>query len=242
MDIGSLKRTNTVIKECVAEVGDTLIAKQDCSIIIPYRFLQARLLEFGQSNYVATVFPLVNTKGEYSVCNVCTKMEFTPSSIEVIKYKDEEHYVFHFFKGDTITPDVNLVMDDNFSYLIYDEFVQKAKAPWYLNYRDIGLIMATSKSHSGVKLADTNAIFEIIVACLTRNEDLSEPYRVVIDDLSDETLASKPRQSITLNSTIYATANKMNKMMGGYIEDGLSSALTEKESATSGVELILRKQ
>lgn len=242
MEISSLKRREGVINECVAEVGDTLIAKQECMIIVPYRFLQARLLEFGESNYLVTVFPLVNLNGEYSVCNFCTKMEITPSSIEMTKHDGEEHYIFRFYKGDVITPDVNLLMDDNFSYLVYDEFIQKAKAPWYLNYRDIGLIMTTCKSHSGVRLADTNAIFEILIACLTRNQDLTKFYREVINDVSDASLARHPRQSITLNSVIYSTVNKMNKMMGGYIEDGLSSALTETENATSGVELMLRKQ
>lgn len=242
MDIKSLKRADGVIEECLKEIGDTLVAVKNCAIVVPFRFLQAKLLDFGKSTYVAAIFPLINEEGQYSVVNFCTKMEITPSSVEIIKYEGEEQYVFNFEKGDVVCPDVNAVMDDNATYLIYDEFIQKAKAPWYLNYRDVGLIMTTVKSHGGVWLSDTNAIFEIIVASLSRNEDLTKYYREVVSDLKDSTLAKHPRQAITLNSVIYSTVNKMNKMMGGYIEDGLSSALTEKENAQSGVELMLRKQ
>lgn len=242
LQISELKRNPNVISEVVTQIGDTLVAKKTCYIVLPFRWLQAGLLEIGRASYCATVFPIVNEKGEYAVSNVCTKMEITPSSIESIKHEGQEHYVFIFDKGDVISPDINLVVDDVFSYLIYDEFIQKAKAPWFLNYDDVGRVMATSKSHSGVNLADTNAIFELIVATLSRNEDMSKLYREQIKDLSIEELSKNKREGVPLNSIVYAAANKMNKLMGGYIEDGLTSALTETESPVSGVEQLLRKR
>ena len=240
--ISELKRNQNVINECVTQIGDSLIAKKQCSIILPFRWLQVGLLEIGSTSYCATIFPLVNEAGEYAVSNICTKMEITPSSIEIIKHAGDEHYVFVFDKGATIAPDINLVMDDTYSYLIYDEMIQKAKAPWFMNYNDVARVMSTAKSHSGVKLADTNAIFELITATLSRNHDMSKQYREVIPSLDENVLAKHPRQAVPLNSVVYAAANKMNKLMGGYIEDGLTSALTENESPVSGVELLLRKQ
>lgn len=242
LQISELKRNQNVISEVVMQIGDTLVAKQPCSIVLPFRWLQAGLLEIGRASYCATVFPILNEKGEYAVSNVCTKMEITPSSIEIIKHEGQEHYVFLFDKGAVITPDINLVVDDVFSYLIYDEFIQKAKAPWFLNYDDVGRIMSTSKSHSGVNLADTNAIFELITATLSRNKDMSKLYRHVVSSLDVKELSKNPREGVPLNSIVYAAANKMNKLMGGYIEDGLTSALTETESPISGVEQLLRKQ
>lgn len=242
LPISELKRNQNVIEQVVEQIGDTLVAKQACSIILPFRWLQAGLLEIGRASYCATVFPIVNDKGEYAVSNVCTKMEITPSSIEVIKHEGSEHYVFVFDKGAIIAPDINLVVDDVFSYLVYDEIIQKAKAPWFLNYDDVGRVMATSKSHSGVNLADTNAIFELITATLSRNKDMSKLYREVINSLDESELYKHQREGVPLNSIVYAAANKMNKLMGGYIEDGLTSALTETESPVSGVEQLLRKQ
>lgn len=242
LQISELKRNQNVIDECVVLVGDALVAKKPCSIILPFRWLQAGLLEIGRTSYCATIFPIVNEKGEYAVSNVCSKIEITPSSIEIIKHEGSEHYVFMFDKGSTISPDVNLVMDDVYSYLVYDEMIQKAKAPWFLNYNDVGRVMSTSKSHSDVHLADTNSIFELITSTLSRNKDMSKQYRQVIPSLEESVLAKHPREGVPLNSVVYAAANKMNKLMGGYIEDGLTSALTENESPVSGVEQILRKQ
>lgn len=242
LQISQLKRNENVINECVILVGDTLVAKKPCSIILPFRWLQAGLLEIGKTSYCATIFPIVNENNEYTVSNICTKMEITPSSIEIIKHEGAEHYVFKFDKGSVISPDINLVRDDVYSYSIYDEIVQKAKAPWFLNYNDVGRVMATSNSHSAVNLADTNAIFELIIATLSRNKDMSKQYREVIPSLDIEVLSKNPREGVPLNSVVYAAANKMNKLMGGYIEDGLTSALTENESPVSGVEQLLRKQ
>lgn len=242
MLIDQLKRNQSVLTELVVEVDKVLVARKACTIIIPFRWVKAGLLELGKTNYCATIFPIVDDNGSYAVSNVCTKMEITPSSIEMIRYDGEEFYAFKFDKGSVICPTTTLVQDANFSYLIYDELVQKAKAPWFLNYDDVGRVMATSKSHSGVNLADTNAIFELIVASLSYDGKLKNQYREVISSLDETELRRFKRQGVALNSVVYAATNKMNKLMGGYIEDGLTSALTETESPTSGVEQLLRKK
>lgn len=242
IEISNLKRNPNVISEVVQLIDKSLVAKKKCSIILPFRWLQAGLLEIGSTSYCATIFPIVNENNEYAVSNICTKMEITPSSIEIIRHEGKDHYVFSFDKGDTITPDINLVKDDTYSYSIYDEIIQKAKAPWFMNYNDVGRVMATSKSHSGVTLSGTNAIFELITSTLSRNGDMSKQYREVINSLELPELNKHKREGVPLNSVVYATSNKMNKLMGGYIEDGLTSALTEEESPISGVEQLLRKK
>lgn len=242
MLIDQLRRNQNVLSEVVAEIDGALIAKKPCTIVIPYRWLKAGLLELGRNNYCATIFPIVYDDKEYAISNVCTKMEITPSSIEMLKHNGEDHYLFKFDKGATISPSVILVQDAGFSYLIYDELIQKAKAPWFLNYADVGKIMATSKTFSGVNLAATNAIFEVITSTLSYNKTMDKQYRQVIKSLDPDELAKHPREGAPLNSVVYAATNKMNKLMGGYIEDGLTSALTENESPISGVEQLLRKQ
>lgn len=242
LQISELKRNPNVIDDVVMRVGNTIVAKKKCSIVLPFRWLQAGLLEIGSTSYCATIYPIVSENGEYAVSNVCSKMEITPSSIEITRHEGKDHYVFMFDKGDIISPDVNLVMDDTYSYSIYDEIIQKAKAPWFMNYKDSGKVMATSKSHSGVTLSGTNAIFELINSTLSRNADMSKQYRETISSVTLDELSKNKRQGVPLNSVVYATSNKMNKLMGGYIEDGLTSALTEEESPISGVEQLLRKK
>lgn len=243
IDINSLVRNQSIIKDLLHQSGDTLIAKQKCAIIVPFRYLQAGLLDMGKRIVVATIFPIVNTKGEYAVSNYCTSMEITCNDIRTTKHDGSDHYVFCFEKGDVICPNTNLVKDDNFSYLIYDEMIQKAKAPWFMSYKDIGNVMVTAKEMSGVTLADTNAIFELIVSHLSRSkDDVNKFYCEVINDLDDVTLQQNKLQSISLNSVTYANVNKMTKLMGGYVEDGLTSALVEEQSAESGLELLLRKK
>lgn len=242
LQIELLKRNDNILEDMVAEIGDTLVAKNKCSIVIPYRFIQAGLLELGKTIYCCTVFPIVNEDNQYTVSNVLSKLELTPSSIEITKYKGEEHYVFIFDKGSVICPNLNLIMDGDFSYLIFDEIIQKAKAPWFMNYKDVGKLMSTASSHAGIWLSDTNAIFELIVASLSRNSDLSKYYREEIETLDAKELTMHKREPIPLVSITYSAINKMNKLMGGYFEDGLTSALTENKSPHSGVEELLRKQ
>lgn len=241
-DVDKLTRKEGLIPSMVAEIDGSLIAKKRCYIVLPFRWIKCGLLTLGRANYCAAIFPLVNENGEYSVCNFCTQLEITPSSIEIIQINGVDHYAFVFDVGATITPDTRLVMDDAYSYLIYDEIIQKAKAPWFLNYDDVGRVMATSKSHSGITLAADNIIFEIIVATLSRDETLRTQYRERIPDLSLASFEKVPFNQVPIVSVVYAATNKMTKIMGGYIDDGMTSALTEDESPESGVVELLRKQ
>lgn len=243
IEISRLRRRDAVITECFTEMGETLIAKDTCYIVIPFRYIQAKLLEMGERIRCAAIFPVVNTKGEYGVSNYCTAIDFTCDNITTTRHNGEDHYVLVYDKGDIICNNINLVKDDTMSYLIYDEMIQMGKAPWFMNYRDVGLVMATSKQMSGVNLADTNAIFELIVAHLTRSgKDIGKFYREIVDDLETETLSKHSRESIGFISVSHANMNKMTKLMGGYIEDGLTSALIETKNAKSGIELLLRKK
>lgn len=243
IEIDKLKRRQTVIPEVMTEVGDTLVAKDICSIVVPFRYLQAGLLEIGNRIMVACIYPIVNNKGEYGVSNYCTAMELKCDNISTVRHNGEQHYVFMFDKGDVICPNTNLVKDDNFSYLIYDEIIQNANPPWFMNYRDVGMVMVTAKEMAGVRLADTNAIFELMVAHLTRSHsDINKLYREEINSLDDDVLARVKKESISLTSVTHANMNKMTKLMGGYVEDGLTSALIETKNAESGVELLLRKK
>lgn len=243
IEISKLVRNQSIVKDLLIVKDDVMIAKDKCSIIIPYRYLQAGLLEMGKRITCATIYPIVNSKNEYAVSNYCTAMEITCKDIRNLRHNGESHYVFNFDKGDVVCPNINLVKDDGFSYKIYDEMIQKANAPWFMNYRDIGMVMSTAKELAGVNLADTNAIFELITAHLTRNgKDISKFYRESINDLNDATLNNVPKESVSYTSVTLANVNKMTKLMGGYVEDGLTSALVEKESAESGVELLLRKK
>lgn len=243
IDISKLIRNQSIISDLLHENDTVLVAKQKCAIIVPFRFLQAKLLDMGKRITLATVYPIVNAKGEYAVSNYCTAMELVCNDIRTTRHDGEDHYVFCYEKGDVICPNTHLIKDDNMSYLIYDEFVQKAKAPWYMSYKDIGLVMSTAKEMSGITLADTNAIFELIVAHLSRSKnDVSKFYRETIADLDPVTLQKNKLESVSLNSVTYANVNKMTKLMGGFVEDGLTSALVEERSAESGIELLLRKK
>lgn len=243
IEISQLKRRQTVIPELLTEIDDALIAKDNCSIVVPFRYLQAGLLEIGNRIMVACIYPIVNSKNEYGVSNYCTQMELKCDNIGTTRHEGEDHYVFMFDKGDVVCPNTYLVKDDNYSYLIYNEMIQKGNSPWFMNYRDIGMIMSTSKQMAGVNLADTNAIFELIVAHLTRSgQNINKFYREEINTLDNEVLSRVRKESVSLNSVTHANMNKMTKLMGGYMEDGLTSALIETKNATSGVELLLRKK
>lgn len=237
MDITKLKRDASIVDSIMVQNERSLIAKKPFDIHIPFRYLPSKLADIGKEIYTAAVFGIV-WEGKYAVSNACSSINLTPSSISSLIVDGEEYYVFGFDAGDTITPLIDLVVDDNVAYNIYNEFIGKAKLPWFMNYEDVGKCVANAHHYSGIRLSGTNAVLELLAASIARNPDnVTQFYREVIDSIDEQN--TNPPVIFPFKSVITGTTNTMGKLIGSYFDEGITSALTY-EGGPSGVEDLFR--
>lgn len=241
LDISALVRKDFGISNYLVEIDDSLIAKKPLKILFPLRFNQCGLADISDKTRCISVFAIINEKGEYMVCNIVSMMQLTPDTTTIEKYEDEEYYVLSFDQGSTVTPNVNLVVNDKNAYNIYKEFISRGKVPFYMGYEDLGKCLATAHDFAGIKLSGNNAVIELLVSTIARDsKDLHKQYRYTIKAIDEE--KDKPPVFIPFTSVIYNTTSTMGKIMGGYFNEGLVSALTrEAEEGSDGIETLLRQ-
>ena len=241
LDISKLVRKDFGVSNYMVQIDDALVAKKPLQILFPLRFNQCGLADISDEIRCISIFAIVNEKGEYMVSNVASMMHLTPDTTTIQKHNDQEFYILSFEPGSMITPNVNLVVEDKNAYKIYKEFISRGKVPFYMGYEDLGKCLTTTKEFAGIKLSNNNAIIELLVSTIARDsKDLHKQYRHSIKSIDDE--KTNPPSFVPFTSVIYNTTSTMGKIMGGYFNEGLVSALTrEAEEGSDGVETLLRQ-
>lgn len=241
MDIKSLVRDASKVHACLTVTAKgQMYASKACKIYIPVRFGERKLAHIGNTIYTTAVFAISVEDKFYAVSTVNSKMQLTPTSTNLVDIGGEEYYEFFFEKGSQITPNVDLVKDNQLAYKIYDELIAKGNIPWYISYEDLGKLFITAKEFANITLAGNNVPLEMIAAAIARDpDDRQKYYRHRIKSMADSKVVGP--DYIPFRSVIYGATNTTAKLMGAYFDDGLMSALVNPSDKVEGVETLLRK-
>lgn len=219
---------------------DKIITKTGCKIIIPERYQLIDLANLETDIYIIGIFCIIIDDKYYGVSKVPSMMKILPASISTIKIDNENYLEFVFHKGEIVVDNIKLIKNINLLYPIFKEFVSNGNVPWYINYEDFGSLFELSQKYTGRRLGANNAIFEMIVAVISRNSrDLTKSYRYGIKNLSD--IHTDPPTVIKIGNVTYGATNTTAKLIGGYWEDGLVSALINPTDKVEPIENLLRK-
>lgn len=238
MNVSHLVRDASIADTLVKEVDGKLVALKPLDIHVPFRYVPAKLAHIGERFMCIGIFPIVYDNKRYMVSNISGYIELTASSMRTEEINGEEYYILSFDRGSIISPLMDMLVSDDGAYNVYNEFIGKAKIPWFLNYEDIGKCLANVHYFNGITLSGTNAVIELIVASIARSsKDTNVYYREVIKGLSQQN--TDPPTIVPLRAVISGTTNTMGKLMGSYADEGLTSALTV-DGGPSGFEDMLR--
>lgn len=239
IDFNRLVRDGNRIKNSLIEQGDQLITKTGCKIYIPVSWEDKRLATIGKDTRIVAIYAMVIEDKYYSPSVVMAPMPIRPTRTTIIKIDDVPYYEFVFEPGAVITPNLNLVQISSYAYLIYNEMIAKAHVPWYLNYIDLLKILSTAEEYGNITLAANNVPIEILVATIARNNtDVTKYHRHNTKTLED-LVKSKPSY-VPLGSVLHGATNTTAKLMGNYLDDGITSALIKPTSQIDTVETLFR--
>jgi hypothetical protein len=237
MNVSQLKRDAARVHSALDEVGGRLVAKQALSIHIPRTYASGQLGSIETAVRCVGFFAVV-VDGYYAVSNVCAIVTLVPSEINVVKIEEEDYLILKFNVGDTIMPSLDLVRTAPLVFNIYDEIVAKGKTPWYLDYVDLGSLFDTAQHHANMNLNADRAILEMIAAARARNpDDRTKYYRNIIQKDSD--LGTYKPDMIPLRSVAFGATSTTSKLLGSYLNEGLTSALVNPTERLEKVEELL---
>lgn len=241
MDINTLKRDGEKIKSNLYKTSNNqILTKKECKVYFPVRYEEQGLAEIGPVVEVIGFFAIVIEDIYYSVNKTPCMMKMVPEEIDQVKIDDEVYNVLTFLENSVFLENTNLVIDSMLLYGAWSEFISKGRIPWFFNYRDISTIFKEAKYYGGKSLALNHVLWELIASIISRDsKNLRNYYRHTIKDIKE--LETNPPTFIKLNSVMYNATNTTSKLMGGYFDEGMTSALIEPSKKKESVETLLRK-
>src|SRR5690606_25517753 len=134
MDISQLIRNKAIVHDALVQDGDKLLAKKGMKIYIPVRFSERNLAVIGSETSILGIFAIVVDDKYYAVSNALAMLRIEPTSTNTVTVGDEDYFEFYFEAGSVVVADTQVVVDDTVAYYVYNEFIAKGRAPWYLSY------------------------------------------------------------------------------------------------------------
>jgi hypothetical protein len=241
MDSSKYVRDASKIHAALKELPDgSVICTKDIKLVIPERYKQKRLMVQGLETYVLAIFALVVDDKYYGVSMADAMMRVGPANITTVKYGDDSYLEFQYEKGDVVIGSTELIRDSPLVYSIFDEFVSKARVPWFMNYEDLAKIFDTAEYHAGASLGGSRSVIELIISMIARDpKDLMNYYRHVFKDPKD--MFIHPPSVVPLRSVALGATNTTAKIIGAYADEGFTSALDNPSERVEPIEEILRQ-
>lgn len=231
IDASKLRRDAQAIKNNFVIRDGKVLTKEDCSILIPYSYLNHNLASTGERIQILAVYAIV-VGDVYAASVSSASVVIEPTESNQIKLFGEDFMEFIFPAG-SIVCSTEIVVNGGIVYPINENFYSYGRVPWFMSYDNVGDIFKSHKEYNGLNISPDNVPFELIASRVCRDpEDKFKFYRF--------TDFKKMPVVVPFNSVLFNATNTTAKLLGNYLNDGFTSALLSPSDRTEKVETLLR--
>lgn len=233
-------RKPELIRSALQSLPDnSLVAKRDLVIQIPYRFQHVGLASFGGEDYIVGAAALLADSGEYGVLLVNAYLPTTLNTLRKLTIEGVDYLELSYPAGSRIITNKSLVHDEDIPSKLYHEFIELANVPWYLSLDDMCCLFDSAREYAGSNVGRNRIALELIIAQMTRvkgNE--REFYRHVIKSKDD--LENKPPVYVSPMNVSLSASDTFSKLAGNRFEDGVTGALLNPTSKINNIDKLMR--
>lgn len=239
LDIKSLKRNPDKIRKSLKQVGDSIVATEELRIIFPKRFVDKGLCQLDKLTSLIAYYCIADNDGNYAITTEPIIQTLSPDSIGLVNINNDNkdpYLVLKFYKDSVVIPQNDCVQDGGVLYDILQEFYINGKVPWYFNYEDLSNVMINSKKYTGTDIGSNPLAAEILTMLVSRNKN-GGSYKSTLKDHADVYKSFPMYMGL---SDIRSYQDTGARLIGSRLEDGITSALLNKETKTSDASDVLR--
>lgn len=234
------KRNKEAITKVLVKMKDgPVITKANLYCEVPSRFYERGLGSIGDTYSTIGYIPFILETGEYSVMSACSLFDLTPTSVHNIEKDGVAYKKLFFEKGTSVMKSSVVVQTATLVFYVLDEFILKGNVPWYFSYEDLGKIFDNVSKYAGSTVGQSQETVEFIASMITRSKQQKTKYvREVAESFRDVEIDKI--YYIALTNVLFAANDTLNKIVGNYFSDGVTSALVTETKKSGKIERILR--
>lgn len=207
-----------------------IVNTNNITVKIPKTYLDTQFCKLGRKVETLGIFQLIINNKQMANLILTNMVTTIPSDID--NNSDEEYTLCHFKKGDILIDNTSVIKSPDILYKIFHNFIFLGKFPKFLTYDELSTIFNQSVKVNDMYLPIGKEIFELMISHISRDEkDLTKFYR--------HTDMKKLMSLIGLNNITYAPSSTTSKILGSYLEDGMTGALIDEKHNSDPIEDLL---
>ncbi len=237
MEWAKFKHQAEKVRGILVKKNNQILVKQDCHILIPEGYTSKGLLLLGNQITTLGVFAIFCNDIEFGVSTATSMVHLGNCSTERIEIDGIGFYKFVFLAGGVLIENTSMIRDNKLPNYILDFFVDYGKAPWFMNYMLMAMLLSQSKYFNDIKLGINQAVLDVIISAISRSpNDVKMLYRHYMTKVSDLHKLPKyvPLRDISLNTT--TTLSRLN---GSELQRGIKASLLGEDTRSEPLEEII---
>lgn len=142
------------------------------------------------------------------------------SEYRYVTENDFKYIVLSLIKNSIFIQNSIIVKNGDLLFHIFNMFLSFGKIPPFMKYEDIKYLFDHDNDHCGISLKINHAIFEMIYAHIYR--DTKDPYMFYrLTSMIEDPIV------VPLKQISHMPASTTSKIAGGYLSEGITSALVD---------------
>ena len=213
---------------------DSVWVKKDLDVYIQKNLEDKLLLDISVDKWKVLGNFLMVHNGKSSVMSVMGLLDLEPTGSFIVEVAGVKYYKLEYKAGSKFIHNLNIVMIDEVSYEVLNQYLFYGSVPSYLTQNDLSNVYSTTKMFTGVAIDDRQEMIDMATSIVTRNAKNYEQE-------SRHAPESAPFISLPLSNVNFGKSTPFAKMSGSYQKAGLVSAMLTDLETLSNTEEALRK-
>ena len=216
-----------------AKAKTMTVAANTIDVYVPEMYSDRGIYHNDEYVSVLGILKVVVNKKIDITLMMTTMLTMVPSSVSKETIDDYPYIVLHFNKGDLFIRNTELVKDSKVMFDIFNTFINLGKIPPFISYSQIQHIFDNDKLLVGLNFGINHSTYEVLFAHMYRDKkDVFKFYRY--------TPMKDAPEIVSMNQISHGPVSASSRMIGGYMNDGVVSALVHDNEDPSVIENLLR--
>ena len=209
------------------------VASNTIDVYVPEMYAERSLYHNDEYVTVLGLLKIVVNKKINVTLMMTTMLTMIPSFITKETVDDYPYIVLHFNRGDLFIRNTELIRDSSVMFNIFNTFINLGRIPPFINYSQIQHIFDNDKLLVGLNFGINHSTYEVVFAHMYR--DTKDPFKFY-----RYTQMKTPPKIVSMNQISHGPISASSRMIGGYMNDGVVSALVHDNEDPSVIENLLR--
>ena len=231
-----LKRNDALIAKYLKEVKGAINCDRKLFMVYPERYYKKQLASIDNDVTVLGIVLVMDENHNYAVFKLMNKLTVLPTAIDSVVVDDKPYSILE-FEAPNFIASTSVIEDPEYVFVTFEEFFNKPNIPFFVTYSDLFEIFTRSAYTSGSSLGLSPVGIGLMTAAVGKDKTGKKSIRSV---MAKKDIKLDNFRWVALSNVDLAYDNNVSRLLGSYLNKGVTAALADEDPERTSIEDTLR--